>query len=205
MQWLDNLAYDQGLEVDEATMADAHFRLVNGYATEPEEALFDAIEAAAFRDLEDAAAETGTPDFAMDDAGRRWEEEINYDDAAAEGTGDFEADSGGGPSGPDAGDAGARGALAQELEADPESAGFADPTGPTGPDARAQADSLTHDLAMEAAGEAPDAAARADQTFRLDEDGDEIDIASVLDELDEAERAVDEMRQCMTPPKGGGE
>lgn len=39
-------------------------------------------------------------------------------------------------------------------------------------------------------------------TYRLDDDGGDSDLASILDEIDAAKKAAAEMRGCMAPAKG---
>lgn len=70
----------------------------------------------------------------------------------------------------------------------PEARGFDDPIGEG---AQLQSDSMEHDLAMDA---------EAGGSFRLDANGEDVDLQTVLAELDDDLNAAETMRGCMAPP-----
>lgn len=86
-------------------------------------------------------------------------------------------------------------ARAAEAEAtaalDPEAKGFEQPDGPG---AKAQSESLEHDIRMLALTDEELGA------FRFDEDGDAESVKAMLAELDEQAKANQAMRACMAPP-----
>ncbi|WP_414902459.1 hypothetical protein ACMT1E_04315 [Sphingomonas flavalba] len=117
-----------------------------------------------------------------------------------------------------------------------EEAGLAKFSDPVGPEARAQSDSLAHDLQMDAFGGAGPADRRlvlerqaegrirsakaqkapgsegglfdtrdTQQTFRLDENSDDVGLPDLLKDLDDDIDAAATLRGCMAPPgKAGG-
>jgi hypothetical protein len=179
---------DDQMMIDASDLVDA--------GMEPGEALDHAVLGAIERDLQEFAALSGEMGYEPSD------EFAAYIGEGPEERGDFGGDredglGGGRSAAAEGGEEASRDALAQSAH-DPVAREFDDPVGKA---AEAQADSAVHDLQMEA--KPAEAAAQPDSTtYRLDEEGGESDLASILDEIEAAQKANDEMRGCIKP-KGG--
>jgi hypothetical protein len=186
-------AKGRGLDLDEDLLDDAYL-LATGHGVPVDEALDHAALASAYRNMDQLAAETGnstyaSEGFANDDGG--------FPEQRGDQPGDLPLDAGGrGPEGEAGVATQARTRLA-ELADDPKRADFHDPVGPA---AEAQADSVIHDLEVARPANAPE----SPETYRLDEEGGESDLQSILDEIEEAQKAAATMRDCLKP-RGGGE
>lgn len=180
--------------------------LVELHGLDPDEALGSAMRTSFYRDLDEFAATSGEKGYGFDDDGRRFDEDPGLPEQRGDGAAFEAVPDGGGRPAPDAFAEEAGGVAAAAVADAPAEERFSDPVGQH---AQAQADSIEHDLRMEAAPkEAPEGEAAPEPdtaTYRLDADGDESDLGSILDEIDAAQKAAAEMRACMAPPKPKGD
>ncbi len=188
---IEAIAASWGIEAEPQSIAETLSAMEQGRTME--EALSEALIEQAAREIDAAAALTGDPDYAIDpfedpfDAAIRARETEDSSGGAA-GAGRSEA--AGGAEGADR-------AIDAQRVGDPEADGFDEPLGEA---ARRQSDSLEHDQRMAVADAGEDAPQGA---YRLDEEGDEAEIAAIWAEIEAERRAAAEMRACMAP--GGGE
>jgi hypothetical protein len=189
---ISEAAQRKGLTLtDDQMLVDASDLIDAGMS--PDAALDHAALAAMARDLQDFAAISGEIGYEPSDGTTAYIGE--HPEIRDSGDGG-EAQPGGGRSeAAGVGEEASRDALAQ-LAHDPKAGEFADPVGTS---AEAQADSTIHDLEMQ---QAADQAAPDATSYRLDEEGGESDLAAILAEIDDAQKAVAEMRSCLKP-KGG--
>jgi hypothetical protein len=189
----------RGVHLDDEIVLDAS-DLIDG-GMDPDDALDHAMLASLYRNMEEAAAATGNGTYVISPEERFIEYGLPEQRGSEPGDRQGEP-GGGGPGGTGEAQAEARARLAQS-EDDPAAAAraFGDPAGVA---AEGQADSFIHDLEMQGRPNDGEPAPEPDgTTYRLDEEGGESDLASILDEIEQAQKAAATMRDCLKP-KGGG-